>query len=82
MKFFKKLTSKDDESNIIFNQIKLGEAKEFNYSDNFNIIRYILDDIDTSSDIINSHVYLIFNDTLINKPNKNKLLIKNNIDKD
>ena len=81
MKFFKKLTSKDDESNILFNQIKLGEAKEFNYSDNFNIIRYILDDIDTSSDIINSHVYLIFNDTLINKPNKNELLIKNNIDK-
>ena len=81
MKFLKKFTAKEDENNIIFNQIKLGEAKEFSYSDNFNIIRYILDDIDASSDIINSHVYLIFNDTLINKPNKNELLIKNNIDK-
>ena len=81
IKFLKKFTSKEDENTIFFNQIKLSETKEFTYSDNFNIIKYILDDIDSSSDIINSHVYLIFNDTLINKSNKNELLIKNNIDK-
>ena len=81
MKFLKKLTSNDDENNLLFNQIKLNDVKELTYSDNFNIMKYILNEIDISSDVINSHIYLIFNDTLINKSNKNEFLIKNNLDK-
>ena len=81
MKFLKKLTSNDDENNLLFNQIKLNDVKKLTYSDNFNIMKYILNEIDISSDVINSHIYLIFNDTLINKSNKNEFLIKNNLDK-
>ena len=66
MKFLKKLTQKENVNNIPYNQIKLNEQKEFIFSDNFNITKYILNDIGKTSDIINSHIYLIFNDSLQN----------------
>ena len=81
MKFLKKLTTSEDGHNSPYNQMKLNDQKEFIYSDNYNIIKYILKDIESSSYLINSNIYLIFNDTLTNKSNKTELIIKNNIDK-
>ena len=80
MKFLKKLTQKENVNNIPYNQIKLNEQKEFIFSDNFNITKYILNDIGKTSDIIDSHIYLIFNDSLQNKTNKTESLIINNLD--
>ena len=80
IKFLKKLTKKEDGNNLPSTQIKLNEQKEFIYSDNFNITKYILNSIETSSDMINSYIYLIFNDTLQNKSSKTESLIKNNLD--
>ena len=81
MKFLKKLTASEDGNNSPYSHIKLNVQKEFIYFDNYNIVKYILKDIESSSDIINSNIYLIFNDTLTNKSNKTELIIKNNIDK-
>ena len=80
IKFLKKLTKNEDGNNIPYNQIKLNEQKEFIYSDNFNITKYILNDIGESSQMSNSYIYLIFNDTLQNKSNKAESLIKNDLD--
>ena len=80
MKFLKKLTIKEESNILSYTQIKLNEQKEFILSDSFNITKYILNSIGTSSEISNCQIYLIFNDTLQNKSNKVKSLIKNNID--
>ena len=80
MKFLKKLTIKEESGSIPYNQIKLNEQKEFIFLDNFNITKYILNSLGSSSDINNCQIYLIFNDTLQNKSNNSESLIKNNID--
>ena len=79
MKFLKKLTSKEETTNLPYTQIKLNEQKEFIYSDNYNIIKYFLNNIEISSEPIDSHIYLIFNDSLKNEPNISNFLINNNI---
>ena len=80
IKFLRKLTKNEDGNNLPYNQIKLSEQKEFIYSDNFNITKYILNTIETTSDITDSYIYLIYNDTLQNKSNKKESLIKNELD--
>ena len=76
MKFLKKLTKKENVNNIPYNQIKLNEQKEFIFSDNFNITKYILNSVGKTSDIINSHIYLIYNDSLQNNLNKAESFIR------
>ena len=80
MKFLKKLTKKENVNNIPYNQIKLNEQKEFIFSDNFNITKYILNSVGKTSDIINSHIYLIYNDSLQNNLKKPESFIRNNLD--
>ena len=82
-KFLKKLTLKDEETNMIYNRMKLSEQKEFIFSDNLNMIKYIINNDSTNNNNnSNSPIYLIFNNTLQNKKNKNNVLIRNNIDID
>ena len=74
MKFLKVLTSQEDESNFY----KINEQKEFIYTDNFNITKYIFNDSAIKTNQSNNYqICLIFNNTLENKTINNSSLSMN-----
>ena len=74
MKFLKILTSQEDETSFY----RINEQKEFIYTDNFNISKYILNDnLQNNNQNNNYQICLIFNNTLENKAINNSSLSMN-----
>jgi hypothetical protein len=76
IKFLKNLTMQEEENEII----KINETKEYIYTDDFNITKYILNNNETNNINNNSYNYqicILFNNTLENKTINNHSLIKN-----
>ena len=71
IKFLKMLCNQEDENSLI----KVNEPKQFIYTDNFNITKYILNNNNNQNN--NYQITLIFNNSLENKSNNNKFVNMN-----
>ena len=80
IKFLKKLTMQDEEYNFINHNKKQKEQKEYTSTGNFNVTKFILNDIPIKNRINTTNNYqicLIFNNTLENKTINSDNLIAN-----